>query len=607
MGVTLSGRCSGSGLPLALGEAHGPSMCPMVKSACDTQQDPPSPCVQDALRRREDAGYRSRLRRACVKAETYYATDLPEYESAKSTLLNLRAREMEAQAKRILMVHNLHPDSSCNVREDEVEGPVLLLPPVPNVATQHLLQDDPQSRGAHVARAPYDGGIRPPSFRSVMGGGIGESCEDGSYDADGSGEGGKDVESLFVGWERKDELVVTGTSREVIVAQRQQQQEGRQGALVVQAYQSARAKFLEYTTKLREEQRRCYDADQKEIVKREEKALYHHDRMRLLEARKGQEDRRLEIEASRQKAEDEERLRRRRERERKSEIDRLNMLWSLDADFLWTLAICDVVAYASTIMWHWTVTPWTVGQALWGVIMAECWGGPDASAAVSGLIAVPPAVTGGMGEEPVPLSCGLQPLEGFIEGTGDCVTAKGDLDASETSSRLWWVFSSVGSATGTAIEHGFSWVGWLLGQTLTLITPDIECEVRASIAMAGWVVGLFVSLRVAALLAGDDRGPGSGVSRAAVLVLFVWGKFHSEVVHVWRELLMPGAVAPLLVVCYGPVLRYVERHVKLRGWWWRGWDVRPLVSRALPGAVGTATAGFLGAWAARSGGKLMGG
>lgn len=73
----------------------------------------------------------SRLRKACVKAETFSATDLGEYHSAKQSLDNALAYQLEVTARRILSTHGVLADPRCNVRLDLASGPTLLLRDMP--------------------------------------------------------------------------------------------------------------------------------------------------------------------------------------------------------------------------------------------------------------------------------------------------------------------------------------------------------------------------------------------------------------------------------------------------------------------------------------------
>ena len=73
----------------------------------------PTPIEQDAV----EEGNPTRLRKLCVKAETFSGTDLDEYLSAKRSLENALAAELEMKARRILLERGV-PADRCNVRLD---------------------------------------------------------------------------------------------------------------------------------------------------------------------------------------------------------------------------------------------------------------------------------------------------------------------------------------------------------------------------------------------------------------------------------------------------------------------------------------------------------
>lgn len=533
----------------------------------------------------------------------FHGKDLPEYESAKAALEELRAVEVEVQARRILAVNGLAPDLSCNVRVDEVEGHRLLLPPCPEVSTPALPCGRAQGSVPLADMAPYGGTARRLLVGSQEASGsvgfIGVDCSGVPDAVDDSGDGvqapGWSQFGGRVGNRTRLQAASTALSREVSRSEQRVaaceggqeviQMQMQQQALVLQARQCAQAQFLDFVTRRQEEQARSFDADRLDLERREEKATYHQEHMAQLDARKEQEERRLHLEEVRQRVRDEERLQRWRERERRNDMERLQGLWSDDSSFFWSLAAADLVAFTVTVMLHLTINPWTIGEGVWAIVTADCRDGDN---------------RGGSSPPSGPVSLGLEPLAwGMGSVRHDDYAGGEDLNgvagSGSASNALWWVYSTVGSAAGSAVQVGYSSVSWIFGHALTLVTPDVQCEIKASLAMASWVLGLLVTLRIASFMGGSDRGPGSSILRVVVLVIMIWGKFHSLLIDAWWEVVFPATIIPLSVLGCGTVLQYVERNLKPRGWWWHGWDVRPILFRVLPALVSVAFSLFLGA------------
>ncbi|CAM9556104.1 unnamed protein product [Sphacelaria rigidula] len=399
-----------------------------------------------------------------------------------------------------------------------------------------------------------------------------------------------------------------------------------QRALVMGLRSAVLREFSSYVTEQETAHQKACDEDRRALEKREEKNLHHREYIAQLDARNEQEERRLRMEEERLRAEDAEREQRKEQNTRRQQAYRRAELWAADGEFFHLLALGDLLIAACTIAWRggFSLNPASLLSGVWGLVVADCreeFSGSvaratadstistaistyaAANAAISAAAASTAAAASGCslpsGNEYDPMGNG-----GTTQG-GLCATAGGEMSilpedaggsgTSPATAALWWAWSTVASYAGAAVHAGYSTSGWVLGQTLSLVSPDVKCEIKACLSTAAWLFSLWVALRLAGSLGADGRGPAAAVTRLIVLASWVWGKFHAQLIEATHEIFLPAVAAPLLVLAYAPFLRYVERHLKPAGvWWWRGWDVRPIVSRVGPTVVTAFVAVSLG-------------
>lgn len=483
----------------------------------------------------------------------------------------------------------------------------------------------------------YEGADRIAA--SGDGDGIRRVYDVGHSDADGDGSGADDGEMgerggrsdlvsdpLAQSHQTGQPWVVGGTGAQGGTIQHHSEE---QQPLRMSVRRNVAAEFLSYVTRREEENRRACDADRKALQKREEKAIYHREYIAQLDARKEQEDKRLKIEEKRRREKEEERQQQRKEHERILDENRLSRLWSADKDFFNYLALFDLALAAAMVAWRkgFSLAPRAVVDALWGLIVAECrkefnsadrdmeTAFPMSSLPPTSAIAARSAAFGADAPSSgittqydslsrVATSCLQQQsgcaAEGGVEwgGTGDLgVGTHGGVAAggSAAGNALWWAGSAVVSAAGSVVHTSFSTLGWICGQTLSTVNPDVKCEIRAVLLATFWLLTLWLALRMVTSLSGDSGGPVATVVRLLLLASWIWGRFSALVMEATHKLLLPMVVAPVLVLAYGPLLKYFEGHRRPGGfWWWREWDVRFFLSRVMPVLVSGFVAGLLG-------------
>ena len=594
-------------------------------------------------------GNTSRLRKACVKAETFSATDLDEYQSAKQSLENARAAELEIKARRILSAKGILADPRCNVRLDLTSGPTL------------LLRDDPAGAGLVGSGGGGGGGggssglfigagaTNSPAIRPGMSRRLallseeegGEPCHSGDADAcgvsdgdlttgvkncrsapaqDGDAVGGCDIPGPPATIASAAGVTVLGNSDlapwgqppvrggagggEMMQLSQQRVRE------LMEVRRSAEEDFLECVTKQEDEHRRAYDRDQAALEARDAEETYRQEYIARLDTRSVHEEKRLTMERGRLLAEERRREREEEERTRKADADRLKRLWSSDDDFLWLLSAADVALAAATAAFRkgFSLAPGAVLNAAWELVIAECveGGGDGAGTAAGASGDVSPLCTSSVAVGASSASSasvsgageGLTGYDGVCGGAGGAwseAAVAGGGPGGGSESTLLWAWSAAGSTAGAVLRAGYASAGWLLGQTLGLVAPDVQCEIRVVLSLGAWLVSLVLVMKLVGGLLGRGSG-GGGAAQWVLLAAWVWGRFHDWVLHVSRELVLFFAPSPLLVLAYGRALRYFERHRRPDGFWWvNGWDVRFLWSRALPAAVSAVLACALGA------------
>lgn len=593
----------------------------------------------------------SRLQKACVKAETFYATDLDEYQSARRALENARAVKLEEKAQRILSANGFTPDLHCNVRLDLRGTPKLLLRDGPvdaglvgggggastglligasasnspvagrGVGRRLVLHSEGEDAEPHLAR---DAAARGVASGSLMTGNGAHNC--GSPLAqDGGAVGDCGVSKHRATTATRVAGVDVSGSLAVAPFGQSSARGGAEGGGMQVVHQmmaarpsaemDAKKEFDAFVTKQEEEHKETYGRFQTALEDREAEDVHRQECIARLDARNEQEQERLAMEESRLLAEERRRERDEEERKRRADADRLNRLWSSDGDFLWLLSAADVALAAATVAFKkgFSLAPGAVFNAAWGLVVAECVegaggdgvgaSGAGASGAARPLCASSTAVgaasasgfVSGLGEG----SAGYDGVCGGAGGVWKEVAAGGgggDGGAGEGSeSTLSWAWSAAGSTAGAVVRAGYASAGWLLGQTLGLVTPDVQCEIRVVLSLGAWLLSLVLVMKIVGGLLG--RGNGGGVAAQWVLLAaWVWGRFHDWVMHASQELVLFFAPAPSLVFAYCRALRYFEQRRKPDGFWWvNGWDVRFLWSRALPAVVSGFLACLLGA------------
>lgn len=600
------------------------------------------PCTPSRTQAAKDLageGNPSRLRKACVKAETFSATDLDEYQSAKRSLENAHAFDLEIKARRVLSAHGVLADPRCNVRLDLASGPTL------------LLRDDPvdagivyggggglfvgagasnsAAAGLGVGRrlALHSEGEQPcrPSDAAACGASGGELIS-GADDNCGSplAQGGGAVGSC----DTSEHHATTASAAGVVgvlgnsgiapwgqppgrrggaggAGEMQLSQQRARELLVVR--RSAERDFMACVTKQEEEHKWACDQDQTALEAQDAEETYRQEYIARLDTRSVHEEQRLAMERKRLLAKERRRRRDDEECKRRADADRLEGLWSSDGDFLWLVAAADVVLAAATVAFKkgFSLAPGALLDAAWGLVVAECAeGGGEgvvAAAGASGAALPLCASSAAVDASSASVLAGYGEVCGGEGGVWSEAAAAGNGGGGGgaagvgSESTLWWIWSTAGSTAGAVIRAGYASAGWLLGQTLGLVTPDVQCEIRVVLSLGAWLLSLVLVTKLVGGLLG--RGGGGGCTAQWVLLAaWVWGRFHDWVLHASQELVLFFAPAPALVLAYGRALRYFEQHRKPDGFWWvNEWDVRFFWSRALPAVASGALACFLGA------------
>ncbi|CAM9471837.1 unnamed protein product [Ectocarpus sp. 8 AP-2014] len=346
----------------------------------------------------------SRLRMACVKAETFSGEGLDEYQTAKQLLKDAQAAQLEKEARRILSNHGIFAHPRCNVRFDLASGPALLLRDVPGeeklgdggnggaglfigadsgrtstacVCRRHVLDSVKQEAGDHRSGALDYGGVIAGKHRRVDG--ADESCgreDDGVAGVEFScswrcqpmasaapaveGSVGRDAAT----WARPSAGEVAGAvaGGETLLS--------RQELLAVR--RSAETEFKTHVTKLQEDHKR---ACEKEASR--QKAWYAEESYRQayfsrLDERSVLEASKIAMEMKRMQDEEAHRTREEEDAKRRRDDRRLEKLQARDGDFWLALSVLDVCLAAAVAAYNKGLTPKVVLDAAWEVLVAEC-------------------------------------------------------------------------------------------------------------------------------------------------------------------------------------------------------------------------------------------
>lgn len=536
-----------------------------------------------------------------MKAETFSATGLPEYETAKLALEDARTNQLRTQAQQTFAAHMATAEPRLVERLVGGLSSASALTLLPRDLQDSFLEgecgivssNDVGSAGeGEWLACVAEGGVEHPSSNRGEG-----------RNNDSRGRGKACAESAF---SRGSPFVAVGggvdtpsgtieTYGPTTLANRMAAEAVREQMLSLRAgYQSAAVEINAHQIRLDERHEDECSKIRMALEERERKEASNNVRFAQQEAANSIRERELEMKRRAVEAAEKERERVRSEAERKKVDDRRRSLRSADNDFFRLLGLTSAVVTAATVAAQKGVSlsSSTPLDVVWRLVTAECREGGgnggvlacDPTSATCDLAC--PGESSGYGD-----SCPV--------GSGDAVTGSdggylGGVASADTF--FWWAVSAAGSATGAVTKAGGSAVGWLLGEALGLVIPVEQCEVYAVISLVLWLCSLVGVMRVTGLVAGEVRGPVGAAVRSTVFALWVWGRFHDWLLTTSREVLLLVTPAPVLVLAYACALRWFER--KPESCWQMGeYDTRPLVSRVLPAVVACAFALFLGAQA----------
>ncbi|CAM9187660.1 unnamed protein product [Ectocarpus sp. 13 AM-2016] len=583
--------------------------------------------LQQELKAAEESakeGNPSRLRNACVKAETFSCEDLDEYRPAKRSLENAHAARLEVKARRILSIYGIPADPRCNVRLDSAGGPALLLRDVPRLADDGgagLLIGADAASPSVGRRLVLDSVKQEAGEKHPCGAPENDDASDRRTDVpeescgrEGNGVVGAEF-SCSPRWQPPAGAPAVGLSGSSDVATWARSSAGggetqlsrRQREMVVAARRSAETDFMACVTKLEEEHRRACEREASSLKARDAEESYRQAYIARLDERGVREDARLAMEKKRLQDEQARRRREEEDRQRRRDDQRREELRARDSGFWLALSGFEVCLAAAAAAYKKGISlaPGAIRDAAWRLLVAECAdGGGGGGGVVTGAVphlcetplgAAAPAATSLEGGTASALDNDGECGAGGGWGGAAMAAAGGPSDGSESALR--WALSYAGSIAGAVVRAGYSSGGWLLGQTLGLVTSDVRCEVRAVFSLVAWLLSLALAQKIAGglLLGPGGGGPATGVLRWLLLAVWVWARFQGWVVSAARGMLLLLAPVPALLLAYGLVMGYVERHRKPDGCWWvRGWDVRPVWFRVLPTVVASGLAWFLG-------------
>ena len=543
-----------------------------------------------------------------MKAETFSATGLPEYETAKCALEDARTNQLITQARQTFAAHMATADPRLVERLVDSLNSSSALTLLPRDLQADFIEsecgavssvDVGSACGGEWPACGAEGGVEHLSSNR------GEGRND-----DVRGRGKACAESAF---SRGSPFVEVGggvdtpsgtieTHRPTRLANRMAAETVREQMLSLRAgYQSAAVEINARQIRLDERHEDECSRIRSGLEEKERKETSDNVCSAQNKAANIIQERMLEISQRAMEAteKENERIRSeedrtRSENERQKVDDRRRSLRSADNDFFRLLGLTSAVVTAAIVAAQKGVSlsSSTLLDVVWRIVTAECREGGGNG--------------GTLACDPTSATCDL-PCSGASSGYGDsCPVGSGDAVACSDGGYLgcvagadtffWWAVSAAGSATGAVTKAGGSAFGWLLGEALGLVIPFEQCEVYAVISLAMWLCSLVGVMRVTGLVAGEVRGPVGAAVRSTVFALWVWGRFHGWLLATSWEVLLLVAPAPALVLAYAGALRWFER--KPESCWQMGeYDARPVVSRVLPAVVACTFALFLGAQA----------
>ena len=535
-----------------------------------------------------------------MKAETFSATGLPEYETAKLALEDARTNQLRAQAQQTFAAHMTAAEPHLVKRLVgglKSASALTLLP--------RDLQDEYLESGGGVVSSDDVGSVGGAEWSAPM-------AEDGvehlssdqgeGRNGDGHGRGDAWAEGALprgspfvpVGGGVETSGRSTGTYGPTTLGNRVVAGTAREQMLSLRAgYQSAAVEINALQIRLDERHEDECLKIRMALEERERKEASDNVRFAQQEAANRIRHKDLEMKKRAAEAAEKERECIRAEVERKKVDDRRRSLRSADNDFFRLLGLASAFVTAATAAARKGVSlsSSTPLEAVWWLVTAECREGGGNG--------------GALASDPTSTTCSAS--SGTLSGYGDlCTVGSGDAVAgsddgylggiSSADTLFWWVLSAASSATGAITKAGGSAVGWLLGEALGLVVPVEQCEVYAVLSLVLWLCSLFVVMKVTGLIAGEVRGPVGAAIRSIVFGLGVWVRFHDWLLTTSQEVLLVVAPAPVLVLVYAGALRWFEQ--KPESCWQMGeYDLRPAVSRVVPAVVACALALFLGAQA----------
>lgn len=542
----------------------------------------------------------------CVKAETFSATALPGYQSAKQALNNARSIELETQARRIIAVHRIHVDPQCNVRLDPTTGPVLLLKSVPEEARAIRGELGSSSSPSSVSR------------RLLLGveGDKGEGCgTNGIVDDDSECQVDGEYNSL-------DAQVLACTNIETWGSSTAAKRDGARSAGLMQQVQMqqiqslvenqrhAESEFLAFVTQNEKETTQKSNAYRNHLIDRENQEAHQQEHINRLDISNDQNCDSLEIQKRGQSFIEENCQKEREKSQQETNDKRLAGLWSDDREFFSLLAKINAVISVGANAWKkgFSLAPKAILHTAWSLVVEECYSrggdglgddwasrGPSSLSsqtektfAISGLASTTDACALSASSSSAASDACRAGYNGAAEGTTSLhrYGADGSGGGEESVSALWWAWSTAGSAVGSLTQMGYSSAGWLIGRTLDLVSPGVQCEGRAVTLLVLWLLSLILSLKLASALGNSGRSYTDFLVRLSIAAIWIWGRYGDWLIEVWHELLLIVAPIPVLVLAYGPAMRFWERHRKPDGIWLvQGWDLRVLASRAVPTVV----------------------
>ncbi|CAM9146893.1 unnamed protein product [Choristocarpus tenellus] len=382
----------------------------------------------------------SLLQEACVKAETFSGTSLPEYTAAKDAMGRLRAMKQEQQARNVLQSQGILPRIEYKVNLGTHQSPMLLLEDSQShEGSGRLVQvgDEPSALSLTTANTIF-AGTGPPGHLSNI--------------------------------------------------------PSPQWDLTAGTHLAARSHYLDWVNREEEENRRLCAEYRAELRRQEAKQGRSADLLARLDMRNSLDERRLRQEEENSRAMMEEYRLEKEEKKREKQQAHLSELWQDDSHFLRGLACSNVVMAAATAQYLNGIGPGIVLSALWEALRETCW----ASEVDSASDVFPRGATA------VASGCNFEPGGIFNDGTrweevGDC-----SVDSGVEGGFLWRALTTMTSTVGTILFVGYETLSWTATQALSLANLEIPCEAWAVLFGIAWGLGLLISLSVAGWILGSS-------------------------------------------------------------------------------------------------------